>query len=173
MTEYSKGIGKQRRASRLGAIQSLYASHVGALDIAIVKQDFLAGGGCVAFLSETEMKSDNDFDAEADHTPVRNHVGAEKALYLDIINGVDQRIDELAAIVGQALNNRRLQDCEVVLQKIFLCGTYELVVRVDIDPKLTIAEYVSITDAFFGGREPQLVNGTLNAIAQSVRDSFV
>ena len=168
MTEHNKGTGKQRRASRLGAIQSLYASHVGALDIATVKQDFLAGG-CVAFLSETEIKSDNDFDEVADDSPVRNHVVAEKVLYLDIINGVTHRMDELVTIVGQSLNNRHLYHCEVVLQKIFLCGAYELVARADIDPKLTIAEYVCITDAFFGGKEPQLVNGVLNAIAQAVR----
>ena len=142
-------VGKKRRASRLGAIQSLYAMQVGTLDRATVTADFIKGG-CVADLGDETVQG-------------------EESLYTDIVGGVTDRHDELADIVGQALRTRKMQDCEVILQKIFLCGAYELVARDDIEARLTIAEYVSITDAFFGGKEPQLVNGVLNGIAQVVR----
>ena len=150
-TQNNGGIGKKRRASRLGAIQSLYAMHVGGLDKKSVTAEFIAGG-CVADLGDTTIKG-------------------EESLYTDIVDGVIDRHDELATIVGEALRSKPLKDCEVILQKIFLCGAYELVARDDIEARLTIGEYVSITDAFFGGKEPQLVNGVLNGIAQVVRSA--
>lgn len=158
-------VGQQRRASRLGAVQSLYSARVGGLEIATVKSEFLAGG-CLVALDELTSA---DIDAPEPTPPVQ----AESDLYADIVDGVTDRHDELAGIAENALTNRKFKDCEVVLQMLFLCGTYELVARDDIDPQLTIAEYVGITDAFFGGKEPQLVNGVLNSIAQAVRaDSF-
>ena len=144
-------IGKKRRASRLGAIQSLYAIEVGGLDRGTVTAEFIAAG-CVADLGDETIKG-------------------EQTLYQDIVGGVVERGDELSDIVGNALRTKALKDCEIILQKIFLCGAYELVARGDIEARLTIAEYVSITDAFFGGKEPQLVNGVLNGIAQVVRSA--
>ena len=145
------GIGKKRRASRLGAIQSLYAIQVGGLDSAVVTAEFI-NGGCVADLGDESVQG-------------------EASLYTDIVDGVEGRHDELVGIVSESLRTRPLENCEIILQKIFLCGAYELVARDDIEARLTIAEYVSITDAFFGGKEPQLVNGVLNGIAQVVRAS--
>jgi N utilization substance protein B len=63
----------------------------------------------------------------------------------------------------------KVERLETVLRAILRAGAYEILARPDIPPRVTISEYVEIAHAFFGGREPGLVNGVLNRLAQERR----
>ena len=48
-------------------------------------------------------------------------------------------------------------------------GAFEILMRPDIDPPLTISEYVDVAKSFFERREPSLINGILDRLAREVR----
>ena len=58
---------------------------------------------------------------------------------------------------------------ETVLRAILRAGAYELIVRLDVPARVAINEYVEIAHSFFGGREPNLVNGVLDKLAKERR----
>jgi N utilization substance protein B len=58
---------------------------------------------------------------------------------------------------------------EILLRLVLRAGAYELSERRDVPPRVVIAEYVDLADAFFGGKEPGLVNGVLDRLARSLR----
>ena len=53
---------------------------------------------------------------------------------------------------------------------ILRAGTFELVHRADVPPRVIISEYTAIAYAFFTGKEPGLANGVLNHLAHTLRD---
>ena len=74
--------------------------------------------------------------------------------------------DRLEALSGQALEQRGIDRVEVILRLILRAGAYEILDRPDIDPPLSINEYVAISEAFFGGTQPKFVNGVLDRLAR-------
>ncbi|MGZ0188711.1 MAG: transcription antitermination protein NusB, partial [Alphaproteobacteria bacterium] len=77
------------------------------------------------------------------------------------------------ALIQGALDTRRLERMELVLQSILVAGAAELLAISEAPPKVTISEYVDIADDFFGKSEASLVNATLDRIGHLVRpDEF-
>jgi N utilization substance protein B len=132
-----------RRAARLAAVQALYQ-----LD--------MNEGAAAAVVSEFVKH--------------RLEPHADQPLFSDLVGGVATRVVEIDGLIGGALvEGWRVERLEMVLRAILRAGTYELVARPDVPPKVAISEYVEIAHAFFSGKEPGLVNGVLNRLAQERR----
>jgi N utilization substance protein B len=58
-----------------------------------------------------------------------------------------------------------------LVRAILLAGTYELVHRKDVPPRVAINEYVEIAHAFYDKGEPTFVNSVLDRVARQVRAS--
>ena len=143
--------GKQRSAARLAAVQALYDMELSGNRVDVVMNNFLAGGVTA------------DLDGEL--------VPADSELFKDIMRGVIARQDDLDRMITSALSaNRSVERLEVLMRAILRCGAYELIARGDIDPPLTISEYLSVASSFFSGTEPGFVNGVLDKLARTIRD---
>ena len=95
----------------------------------------------------------------------------DEALFADIVRGVTTNKDAADNLIGAVLDKERsVERLEVLMRVILRAGTYELLERDDIDPALTINEYVAVADAFFNEREPALVNAVLDRIAQRLTE---
>jgi N utilization substance protein B len=98
---------------------------------------------------------------------------ADRRFFDLIVTAVDENGEKLIALIQGALDTRRLERMELVLQSILVAGAAELLAISEAPPKVTISEYVDIADDFFGKSEASLVNATLDRIGHLVRpDEF-
>ncbi len=98
---------------------------------------------------------------------------ADKNFYGSIIQAIEDNGERLIQLLQNALENRRLERMELILQAILVAGAAELLAIGEAPPKVTISEYVDIADDFFGQPEASLVNAALDRIAHLVRpDEF-
>ncbi|MBN43149.1 MAG: transcription antitermination factor NusB [Alphaproteobacteria bacterium] len=96
---------------------------------------------------------------------------ADKALFADLVRGVDRDRAELNAELDRCLHGgNTMERLEPLLRSILGAGAYELRSRDDIPTPVAISEYVRLTDAFFEGKEHSLVNAVLDRFAKVVRD---
>jgi N utilization substance protein B len=132
-----------RRAARLAAVQALYQLDMNDVTPAVVIAEFVGH---------------------------RLEQHADQPLFSDLVGNVAARVEEIDGLIGGALvEGWTVERLETVLRAILRAGAYEIVARPDIPPRVSISEYVEIAHAFFGGREPGLVNGVLNRLAQERR----
>ena len=98
---------------------------------------------------------------------------AEPELFGNLVMGVTQNqaeIDQrLAKVIHEDLSFNRL---EVLLQSILRAGAYEILMRSDIDPPLTISEYVDVANSFFVNRESTMVNSILDRLAHESQSDY-
>jgi len=136
-----------RRAARLAAVQALYQLDMNDVAPAVVIAEFVGH---------------------------RLEQHADRSLFSDLVGGVVARRAEIDGMIGAALvEGWTVERLETVLRAIMRAGTFELLARPDIPLKVAISEYVEIAHAFFGGREPGLVNGVLHHLAQRLRPADV
>ena len=150
----SKGV--RRRASRLAAVQALYQMEIANKSVEVAIADF------------RERRSSGLIEGEDVITPEN----VDEELFIDIVEGVAaawKRYDNL--IDGALEKERGIYRIEVLLRLILRAGAYELTDRPDIDAPLSINEYVGVSQAFFGGSEPNFVNGVLDRMARELRFS--
>jgi transcription antitermination protein NusB len=132
-----------RRAARLAAVQALYQLDMNDVAPAVVIAEFVGH---------------------------RLEQHADQPLFSDLVGNVAARVVEIDGLIGGALvEGWSVERLETVLRAILRAGTYEILARPDIPPRVTISEYVEIAHAFFGGKEPGLVNGVLNRLAHERR----
>ena len=144
-------LGLRRRAARLAAVQALYQVELAEKTV----------DEAIADLKRRQSSGEDD-----GATPR----SVDFDLLVDIVRGVTASRPALDDTIDGALANQRgIDRVEVLLRLILRSGTYELMLRPDIDAPLSINEYVSVAQAFFGGTEPGLVNGVLDRIARDVR----
>ncbi|RED53372.1 transcription antitermination factor NusB [Aestuariispira insulae] len=142
--------GKRRRAARLAAVQALYDMSLTDHSVNAVVAEF-AKRGATAELEGQE-------------------IAADSALFTDIVRGVVERQDDLDAMINSAMTGERnINNMEILMRCILRAGAYELVARGDIDPPLTISEYLTVVTSFFGGGEGGFVNGVLDRLAKTLR----
>jgi transcription antitermination protein NusB len=95
---------------------------------------------------------------------------ADKPLFRDVVEGTASHKDELEKTVSGALaENWTWARIDRLVRAILLAGTYELVHRRDVPPKVTINEYVEIAHAFYDHSEPTFVNSVLDRVAHQAR----
>ncbi len=143
----------RRRAARLAAVQALYE-----MDIAGAKADPVL----VEFMQSRWKSAAEDGDVPP---PDDSFLG-------DLVRGVEGRLGEIDALIGDALSEKWPMDrLEAVLKAILRAGAYELLALDDVPAKVVINEYVDLAHAFFVGKEAGLVNGVLDHLARSLRSA--
>lgn len=143
--------GKRRSAARLAAVQALYQ-----LDV--------AGGMPEAVVGEFSRYR---FGGELDGYRL---VEADPALFGEIVLGVTQRCDEIDTRLRAVLQaDWDFSSLELLTREILRAGAFEILMRPDIDPPLSISEYVDVAKSFFDKREPALINGILDRLARETR----
>lgn len=153
MNKPLKKTGSQKArnsAARLMAAQAVYQMH---------KNDQSAKDVIAEYL---EHRVGVDIDGDEMVTPDIDH-------FSTIINGVEQHIQQLSEIVALNRQKQGEQGTEPLLQAIFLCGAYELMVLQSIDYPIIISEYVHVAQAFYEENEAKLVNAVLDSIRKTTR----
>ena len=142
---------EKRRAARLAAVQALYQMDV-------------AGKGLIEAMAEFETFW---MGKEVDGISLP---AAEANFFRDVLSGVVREQRPIDRAVDDALaDGWPLKRIETVLRSVLRCGTYELMFRKDVPPKVAINEYVSVARAFYEGDEPGITNAVLDRIARLVR----
>ncbi|MEG6509560.1 transcription antitermination factor NusB [Methyloligella sp. 2.7D] len=140
-----------RSAARLAAIQALYQMDMTGIDLNEVVTEF------------AQHRLGSEIEGEKLHE-------AELAFFDDIVRGVvreQRRIDPL--INARLAEGWHLSRIDSTLRAILRSGTYEILLRDDVPPKVAINEYLDLAKAFFEGDERKVVNGLLDRIAREVR----
>jgi N utilization substance protein B len=146
----------KRSAARLAAVQALY-------------QMELSGTGWKAVQREFE---EHRLGAEIEGNQYRE---ADVELFRDILKGVFEQQAVIDQLTDRALVEKwPLGRIDATLRAVFRAAGYELTVRSDIPPKVSIGEYVDVTKAFFSaGKEAKFVNAVLDHMARETRpDAF-
>lgn len=143
-----------RGAARLLAVQALY------------QMDIRGGAPDATILEFLEYRTGEiDDDGKSPAAPE-----ADRALFADIVRGVDRDRGEIDAALDASLDGKTtVQRLEPILRAILRAGAYELRSRSDVPAPASISEYVHLTDAFFDGKEPGLVNAVLDRLARVLR----
>ena len=101
--------------------------------------------------------------------------GADRVMLRDLVAGIAKEANTLDDMLSAVLEDDwPVERLETLLRLVLRAGAYELSERRDVPPRVVIAEYVDLADAFFGGKEPGMVNGVLDRLARSLRpEAFV
>lgn len=146
--EKTPSTGALRRGARVAAVQALYQLEFGDASADAVIAEFARHRVAVVASSEVPAAID-------------------AALFTDIVRGATAEKARLDGVLNDALDKERsIERLQVLMRAILRAGAYELCDRDDIDPALTINEYVAVADAFFNEREPTLVNAVLDRVAR-------
>lgn len=144
-----------RTAARLAAIQSLYEMEMSdkAADIVLNdvarRRDMLSCEGDE--LGSPPPETDMVFCAE-------------------LVRGVSENTEAIDHVIRRSMSEGRTPEkMEKILRIILRVGAYEIGQRRDIDPPVTISEFVKLTERFYADKEPGLVNGLLDRIARDLR----
>jgi N utilization substance protein B len=113
---------------------------------------------------------------------VRHHFGheiegsyfdrADESFFKDIVLGVVREQLSIDPLIAKHLaEGWRLARIDSILRAILRAAVFELKDRRDVPFKVIINEYLDVAHAFFGGEEPGVVNGILDAVARDVRSA--
>lgn len=145
------GAPLRRKAARLAAVQALYQLALSGDSVEQVLQQFL---------QERLGEPLDGLDLGA----------ADRELFADLVRGVAAEQSELDDMLAAVLDEDwPLERLETLLTIVLRGGAYELSERPAVPVRVIISEYVHLADAFFGGKEPAMVNGVLDRIARSLR----
>ncbi len=132
----------RRRAARLAAVQAIY-------------QIDLTGAEAASVLTEFRH-----------HRLGRD---ADRDLFEDLVQGTWARRREIDRALSEALvESWPLQRLDRTLRSIMRVGVYELSAHEAVPAPVVINEYVDLAHAFFGGKEPGMVNAVLDRLAQDL-----
>jgi len=154
MNKPNKKTGSQKArnsAARLMAVQTVYQMH---------KND---QGAETAIKEYMEHRSGVDPDGDEMVSPNQEHFSV-------VVRGVAEHMEQLANMVQQN-RGKELNKLEPLLNAVFLCGAFELMVLQVIDHPVIISDYLHVTHAFFDEKEAKLVNAVLDSIRKTVRNS--
>lgn len=95
---------------------------------------------------------------------------ADRSVFVAIVSGVARDRAALDDLIAGSLDpSWTLDRLEQVLRAILRCGAFELRSHAEVPTRVVISEYIDIAHAFYGGREPALVNAVLDSIAAVLR----
>jgi len=145
------GSAKARKSSaRLMAVQAVYQMHKNDQTAKDVVREYF----------------DHRIGMEVDG---QRMVSADREHFSNTVQGVEEHFDQLQDMIVKNRNQERLTN-EPLLNALFLCGAYELMLRSDIDYPIILSDYVHVAQAFFDESESKLVNAVLDAIRGTVRN---
>jgi len=138
-------------AARLAAVQALY-------------QIALADGSAQTVIEEFVRHRLGSKGEE----PI---AGADRGLFVTLVEGVAARGEELDSMIAANLaEDWKMERIQPILLAVLRAGTFELLARGEVPPRVVITEYVDIAHAFFEGREPAFVNAVLDRLAHVLRE---
>jgi len=142
----------KRGVARLAAVQALYQMDVGEVPLSSVISEF------------TAFRLGKELDGE-------QYLDADEQWFKSIVNGVFEDQKFLDPFIHKALTEGwPLKRVDSLLRAILRSGSFELLRRKDVPPKVIISEYIDVTKAFYEADEPGLVNGVLDRLAQELRN---
>lgn len=141
----------RRRAARLAAVQALYQIEASGEALDDVLRQFARRGGAPELDGTAAPEADPDrFEA--------------------LVRGVSARQEEIDTLLAAVLSpGWPLPRLERVLRATLRAGAFELLACPEVPARVAISEYVDIADAFYGGKEPGMVNGVLDRLARQLR----
>jgi len=149
------GAGKleptKRHSARIAAVQATYQIDATGMTAERVRAEFVKHR-----ISSSDAQS--------------GYGEADPDFFSELVRGVSEarvRVDE--AVEAALTKGWTADRIDRVLHAILRCGTFEILCRRDIPPKVAINEYVDVARAFFDGDEPGFVNGVLDTIARKNR----
>lgn len=141
----------RRSAARLAAVQALYQLEQSGTPLDKVIAEFVH----------------HRFGEEVEGEPM---VEPDAPLFGDIVRGTRVRSGEVDALVSGALDTQfSLSRLDLLLRCVMQAGAWELLANLHVPAPIVISEYVNVTRAFFGGKEPAMVNAVLDRIAREQR----
>ena len=145
--------GRHRSVARLAGVQALYEMAITGAAVVNVLNEF----------SSQRWKGADEEQLVPLAKPDVRFLG-------ELVRGVSDRSDDLDQLIGTVLeHNNSLERFEILLRTILRAGTYELLERIEIPPRVVINEYLEVTHAFFAENEASLVNGILDKLAHKLR----
>ncbi len=136
----------QKSAARLAATQALYQMEMIGTRVDVAIREFVE--------KRVLREEAGEFDTE---------------LFGEIVRGVNERMGDIDAILGGALDAKwPLERLEKILKAILRAGVSELL-QSKTDSGIIINDYVNVAHDFFAGKEPALVNAILDKVAKTVR----
>jgi N utilization substance protein B len=149
--ERGKRMALTRSNARLAAVQALYQWEATGIKPATVIKEF------------TDFRLGEVVDDVA--LPP-----ADLKLFALVVTGAAANVSDLDDMIAAVLTEDwTVERLEATLRAILRCGVFELAHREDVPPRVVIAEYVGVCDAFFGAKETGLVNGILDQLARQLR----
>ncbi len=95
---------------------------------------------------------------------------ADRGLLELLVRGVGRERDELDDMLAAVLDEDwPVERLETLLQILLRVAALELTRRPEAPVRVVVSEYVDLAVAFFGGKEPGLVNGVLDRLARALR----
>lgn len=88
----------------------------------------------------------------------------------EIAEGVDDRLDDLDALIGRHLKNWRIERMPMVDRIIARIAAWELVAQDDVPTAVVLSEAVELASQYCGEKSAPFLNGVLSAVAAEVRD---
>ena len=151
MSEPKAHPALRRSAARLLAVQALFQIERSGSDPEAGIQEFVA------------HRQEQEIDGE-------RLIAADIARFSGLVRGVCGEVEDLDNMLLAVLDvDWTLERLEPLLLVIMRAGIYEIASQHDVPPRVVINEYVDLAHAFYGGKEPGLVNGILNRLAQDLR----
>ena len=155
MTASKTSQRQARAAARLAAVQALYQHAMEGTDLPQLLDQFhrhRLGGEIDPYVAGDQ------------------YAAAEIAFSDDVVTGVLDRVEEVAALISDKLaQGWSLERLDRTMHQILRAGTYELLARADVPTGSVIDSYVDVAHAFFEAREAKFANGVLDAVAKAVR----
>ncbi len=146
-----KGAGAARSAARLLALQALYQLHITNAQVDQVIEEFLRH----RVAEEIDGLRLGDID---------------RTLFRELVRGTSENREDLDDMLAAVLDEDwPVERLETLLLLLLRAGTYELTSLPAVPAKVIISEYLDLAHAFFGGKEPAMVNGVLDRIARHLR----
>jgi N utilization substance protein B len=147
-----QGGVSRRRAARLAAVQALYQIDVTGAPAQAVLDEF----------HRHRLDRDNEGRALGE---------ADRGLFAAVVRGTWSRREDIDGMLSAALvASWPLDRLDATLRAILRAGTYELLTQAEVPVRVVINEYVDLAHAFFGGKEPGMVNGILDRLARRLRE---
>ncbi len=141
--------GSPRSAARLAAVQALFQIEQSKTTPEAVLEEFLC--------------------FRLDREPGYGEV--DRSLFGDLVRGAsDRRADVDDMLAATLVEDWPLPRLDATLRAILRVGTYELLARADVPARVVLNEYIDLAHAFFGGKEPGLVNGVRHRLASRLRE---
>ncbi len=167
-------VRESRRSQRLMAFQVLYSQEFqSCASLEELKHAFTS---VPWFVSELDGGEDEDvrefrrvFLASQDEEAAGSGGKTEPGGFgWELVSGIWLKRDELDAVIAHFAKNWRLDRLGRAELNILRMGTYEMLYRDDIPPRVTINEALELDKQFGDPRSSSFVNGILDAVCKAI-----